>query len=431
MVNTAISCRKSRKTHIFLLFTFVFSLLFFLTGCTKKTEKRLVIWTDNSEFAPFIEVYNRTHKQKAVLVYKEELAKALPPSSSEVKPDIIAGTFLKNSRMQKNFAPLNFLFNRKYLSSSDFYKALLQSGTKGNDQYLLPVSFNIPAMIFSVKNENLVTNNYTISLDELKESGSKFNKKNKKDKYTSLGFAVQSNADFIYTATRLYGSNFKEDKKDSFTWNKEALDSSIKNLKDWITQENTSIQTESDFVYKYLSETPDKQVTSGRTLFSYVTSDKLFSMSSTQLEKLDFRWLNYNNLIPVEDSIVYMGISKNTKKMLLAVDFISWFFTSETQHTLIERKLKTNLDITQFGIAGGFSSLKNVNEHILPVYYPKMITNIPQAGTFSVPDKKPTSWLKIKSKVILPYLTESIQAEEGKTVQSLEERYTDLKKLRL
>lgn len=405
--------------------------VFTLSGCKKKPEKRLVIWTDNSEFAPFIEIYNKNHRQKAILVYKENIADNLPPEPGELPPDIIVGALLKNSRIKKNFVALDFLFNRKYLSSNDFYKTLLKYGTFGQHQYLLPVNFNIPAMIFSTENENLIKDNYTISLEELRESGAAFNKKNKKDNYTAIGFAPQSNTNFLYTTAQLLGANFREDKNNSFTWNKDSVDETIRYLKEWISTENTSPQVESDFVYKYLSETPDKQVTSGRTLFSFVTSDKLFSMSAAQLAKLDFRWLNHNGLIPIEDSMISMGIAKHTKKALLASEFISWFFTTETQHIFIERKIKTNLDTTQFGIAGGFSSLKDVNEHILPVYYPAMLTNIPQAGTFTVSDKKPTTWNKIKYRIIIPYLSEAVQAEDGKTVASMEERYSDLKKLGL
>lgn len=417
--------KKVQKTFLFVFIILTFSLF----GCSKKTEKRLVIWTDNSEAAPTIELYNKTHKHKAVIVYKENIAASLPPAQEELSPDIIVGSFLKNRKTRKNFISLDFLFNRKYLSSSDFYTTLLKSGTFGYHQYLLPVSFNIPAMIFSSENKNFIKDNYTISLEELKETGAEFNKTNKKGSYTAIGFAPLSSSDFLYTTTQLRGANFKEDKKKTFTYDKNQLTESIEYLKNWINTENTSVQTESDFVYKYLSETPDKQVTSGRTLFSFITSDKLFSMSEVQLSKIDFRWLNNNNLIPIEDSLIYMGIAKKTKKAALAADFISWFFDSETQHLLIERKFKSNLDTVQFGIAGGFSSLKDVNEHILPVYYPAMLTNIPQAGTFTISDRKPAKWNEIKSKVILPYLEDAVRAEDANSVQSMEERYSDLKKL--
>ena len=60
-----------------LLVTAICGLIF--SGCSKKQEKRLVIWTDNSEFASYIEIYNEYHKNKAVLIYKDNLAASLPP----------------------------------------------------------------------------------------------------------------------------------------------------------------------------------------------------------------------------------------------------------------------------------------------------------------------------------------------------------------
>lgn len=401
------------------------------SGCSKRAEKRLVIWTDNSEFAPYIEIFNQTHKEKAVLVYKENIAASLPPADDELKPDIIAGSNLKNSRTRKNFTTVDYLFNRKYITSSAFYPALLKAGSYRCHQYLIPVNFNIPALIFSNENKKLVKNNYTISLDELKTAGAEFNKKNKKDAFTAIGFAPQSSVNFLYSVSEMRGAQFREDRGNSFTWNKDNLKSTIDYLKSWITTENSSTQTESDFVYKYLSETPDKQVTSGRTLFSYITSDKLFSMNSMQLSKIDFRWLNYNSLIQVEDSCMMMGISRKSKKMAIASDFIAWFFTPETQHDILERKIKSNLDTVQFGIAGGFSSLKDVNEHILPVYYPAMMTNIPAADSLKTPGRKPTVWKEIKNHVVLPYLSEIILEEDSKKVQTMESRYSDLKKIGL
>ena len=416
------------KIKNLLLLVTAFSALL-LTGCKKKTDKRLVIWTNNSEFAPFIELYNKNHKQKAILVYKANVADSLPPKSGELQPDIIVGSLLKNSRTKKNFISLDFLFNRKYLSSSTLYKSLLKAGKINYNQYLLPVNFNIPAMIFSNENKNLIKDDYTLSIDELKESAAKFNKQNKKGAWTAIGFAPQSNPNFLYSIAEMKGAGFREDRGNSFTWNKASLNSTLDFIKDWISNVNMSAQIESDFVYKYLSETPDKQVTSGRTLFSYITSDKLFSLNAVQLSKIDFRWLNYNKLIPVEDDMIMMGIARKTKKASLAADFISWFFDVETQHSFIERKFKTNLDTIQFGIAGGFSSVKDVNEHILPVYYPAMLTNIPQPGTFLVTDRKPTTWKEIKKRVVLPYLSEILQNKEGKSIPTMEERYASLKKL--
>jgi ABC-type glycerol-3-phosphate transport system substrate-binding protein len=412
-----------------LLLSAFFFVAITLTGCSEKSEKRLVIWTDNSEFAQYLEVYNEYHKTKAVMVYKENLAASLPPARDELQPDVIAGTWLRNSKVKKNFLPLNFLFERRYLNSNDFYTTLLNVGKSGNKQYLLPVNFNLPAIIFSIKNESVVENSYTISLDQLRKAGAAFNKKNKKGAYTAIGFAPQSSTEFMYTVSKIKGANFREEKKGTLLWDNENLQKSISFLNQWITTENSSTQTESDFVYKYLSVSADKRVTSGKTLFSYTTSDNLFLFSNEQMSKIDFRWLSDNGELPVEDSFTTMGISAKAEHKADAADFISWFFTADSQRILIERKKRMNLDNMKFGIAGGFSTIKTVNEHILPVHYTRLLSNIPDSDSFHVFARKPSDWDRTKKRVIFPYIEESVASIPGKNISSIEERYAELKKL--
>ena len=399
-----------------------------LCGCSKKVENRLVIWTDNSEFVQYAEIYNESHKTKAVLVYKEDLAASLPPMRDELMPDVIAGSWLRNSRVKRNFVPLDFLFERRYLTSSAFYSVLLEAGTTSHRQYLLPVNFNLPAIIFSAENEDRLETSYTISLEQLRKTGATYNKKNKKDKYTAIGFAPQSSRQFLYTVAKMKRADFRQGAGNSFLWNQDALSESISFLKEWISTENTSPAVENDFVYKYLSETDDKRVTGGRTLFSYMTSDKLFQLSKEQLSQLGFRWLENEGTIPVEDSMIMTGISAKSAHKADAAEFISWLFTPDTQRSIMERKARMNLNNMQFGIAGGFSAVKDVTEQILPVYYTQLLTNIPQADSFYVSSKKPRNWEQIKANAVIPYITESVAAVSDKKTATLEERYAELKK---
>lgn len=400
-----------------------------LTGCTRK-EDRIVIWTSNSEFAPYVEYYNKTHKSKAVLVYKENPAASLPPVNQDDCPDLVIGPLLRNEKTTSNFHSIDFLFDRKFISHNSFYKILLKSGQKGFTQYLLPVSFNLPVLIFSNENKSLISNSYTISLDEMQKIGTEYNKKDKRGRYTNIGFAPQSSEDFLYTVAKIKGASFKEGKKGEFTWNKEGLASSIAYLNNWITNSNTDNQIENDFVYKYLSVTDDKRVISGRSLLAFTTSDKLFSFSKEQLSKIDFRWLENDGLVPVEDEMIMMGIARKAKNVNGASKFISWFYSVETQKNLLEHTNNDKLEVNTFGIANGFSAIREVNERILPVYYTTLLTNIPQTGTFKVAEKKPARWQQIKAKVVLPYLKDSVNSVPGKKITTLEEHYSDFKKQR-
>lgn len=415
-----------KRTSSLLLSFILFFILF--TSCSQKKNDRIVIWTNSGEFAPYVELFNSQHKTKAVLVYKKAPAVSLPPANDELKPDIVIGSYLRNNKTKKYFEPVDYLFDRKYISYNDFYPVLVKAGVFSHKQYLLPLSFNLPVVIFSTENSKYVTNNYTISLEELRKEGSSYNKKNKKNNFTAIGFAPQSSKDFLYSTTKMFNTNYKETKNQNFIYDSKSLQDSLNYLKDWITTENVSSQTESDFVYKYLSMVDSKKVTSDRTLFAYTTSDKLFQLSGEQLSQIDFRWMENNNLIHIEDSMTMLGISKWANNHSGCAEFISWLFNPETQRQLLENKKSMHPDTVKFGIASGFSSIKEVNEHILPTIYTKLLSNIPPSDYFKVSEPTPIHWEAIKSRVIIPYIQDYIRTEDTTKIKSIEERFSNAKK---
>ena len=181
------------------------------TSRTVYQQDRIVIWTSCREFAQYIELFNRQHKDNcAILVYKENPALSLPPAKDENPPDIIVGSWLRTETPQKNFKTLDYLFDTKKLTSDVFYPQLLDSGKRKNVQYLLPVSFNLPAVVFSTENKDLIPENYNLSLEQIRQAASAFNEKNKKEAYTKIGFTPLGNNDFLYLVSKMKGTDFRE-----------------------------------------------------------------------------------------------------------------------------------------------------------------------------------------------------------------------------
>ena len=74
-----------------------------------------------------------------------------------------------------------------------------------------------------------------------------------------------------------------------------------------------------------------------------------------------------------------------------------------------------------FGIAGGFSALRDVTEHILPVYYNHLLTNLPPAQMLEVPQKLPARWDSYRSLVVIPYIQALVTSQNAASVQSLQD----------
>ena len=401
------SPRIGKKSIPLVCLLFLFALFF--AGCSLKRETLITIWTNIPEFTEYGELFNNTHdKKKVVLVYKKNPSEAIASKTEKNPPDIVVAPWLRTDKTSRYFRAIDTIFDGGGLSHSIFYPPLLEAGKIRQAYYLLPVSFNLPAVIFSKENTAAVEDNYTLSIEQIKKAGSAFNELHKNGTYSRMGFVPQAGNSFLYFAVKAKGAQFRE-YKSSFTWNADKLSDAIAYLKNWSKTVNTSSETEQDFAYKYLSMPNFKRVTSGRTLFAYITSDALFSLTPEQSEQLDYRWIYENNKIPIEDSFVTLGIPKHAKHASAAYDFIEWFLSAETQRAILERKAKQNLDIHQFGIAGGFSSIKEVNEHILPLYKTMLLRNTPPTDMLGVPEKLPADWELIKEQTVIPYLRDEIK----------------------
>lgn len=400
-----------------------------LFSCKKTAENRIVIWSSSSEFVQYVEYFNKTHKNtKAVLVYKDNPANSLPPAKDETTPDIIVGPWLRNNDTTKYFKSLQYMFDRKNLKEEAFYPQLLEAGKVHKKNYLLPLCFNLPVVIFSGENEKYVTNDYMLSLDEIKEIAGEFNKKIKGGRYTAMGFSPLNSNDFLYQVVKIYGADFHAENNSKITYNEQNLLKAVDYLKDWITSKNTSAADEQDFAYRYLFMPDYRQVTSGKTLFSYTTTDRLFKILRDQDINIDFRWIVNNNSIQIEDSLMMMGIYRKTKKQSAATEFVSWLLDAANQKELLQRKINLDLNTEMFGISGGFSSIIEVTEHVLPLNYTQLLTNLPPAQLLTVPQKLPARWENYKSIVLVPYIQSVITGQEGDEILEISELEKELKK---
>ena len=392
----------------------------FFFSCREESQERIVIWTSCAEFAQYTELFNSTHPgSNAVIVYKENPAQELPPAKDELPPDIVIGSWLRTDKTHKQFKSLDYLFDRQTISSSMFYTQLLDAGKVRKNQYLLPVSFNLPAVIFADYNSDYIKENYTLTLDQIKAAGLSYNEKDKKDSFSRIGFLPSANDDFLYLTTKLYGVDFREE-KGQITWSDLRLRNAVSYDRDWINNTNGSAQDEQDFAYKYLFMPDYRQVTSGRTLLAYTTSNKMFGYMKGQELNIDYRWIKGDGFIPIEDSFLMTGIYAKASNEQGATEFLSWFFDSETQKAILERKIAMELNNEMFGIADGFSALRDITEHILPIYYNQLLTNLPPAQLLRVPQKLPARWDSYKSVVVEPYLNAAITTDAKVSISDYE-----------
>ena len=404
------------------------SIIFFLVlvlisfvSCDIYNPTRAILWTDRPEFAFYSEFFNSSQeKYKIEVLFFESPAYKLTESTEY--PDIVAASWLKNSTTMLLFKPLDKILSDDDPKRSSFYPRLLSFGRIDNKQYLLPVSFNIPAVIFTRDFSQTTSNPFTIEMAEIREQGKAFNRTSN-DVYNRMGFSPSSNDDFLFLAAVLFGASFRE--ASPIAWDPQALSQSITWIQQWIREANTSIQMEEDFTFKYFYNPPDRLVSSGRTLFMYMDSANYFTLPEERRMNLDFRWIVSKEMIPIDEWITCYGIHKKTKSGKAAEAFTKWFFKDETQKLLMEAGKNRRMNETSFGIAGGFSAMKTVTEQVFPQFYPDLLGHIPPENSLSAPNILPRNWMQIKERVLLPYLRERVRHSSQDEVRPLERRISD------
>ena len=217
------------------------------------------------------------------------------------------------------------------------------------------------------------------------------------------------------------GADFMEIGK-SFGWNLTALENTIDFMREWTKEFNTSSESETDFSFKYLYTPPYKQIMSGRCLFAYSRSNEFFALTAEQIADADFRWLSSEGEIFAEDDITSAGIYRKTREKTAAKTFLRWILSEKTQKELLDRTKEHNLSVHKFGICDGFSSIRTVNERYFPVHYKNLLGNLPGENAILAPLPLPPRWESLKSRVLIPYLSDAIKDEPPRKMQTIDDR---------
>lgn len=391
-------------------------------SCQIGGTKTVTLWTDQSEFAIYAEIFNSRQKNyKIETFYYENLPNML--AKTKIYPDIVIGTGLKNSETRKLFKNLDYFFDELLLKQTSFYINLLRLGNIDGKQYLLPVSFNIPAVIFSKENSSLVSKPFFLTLDEIQSLGKNYNQINNQGTYVRMGFSPRWDDEFLFIVSRLFNVSYRE--SSPLAWDAAALERAMNYVYRWSIETNGSPEKEDDFAFKYLYNPPAVIATSGKTLFAYISSEDLLTLSEDRLNTLDFRWVGNGNAIPIMEGSPFLGIYKKSKSKQAIDAFIQWFYREENQRELLQQSKEYRLMDHSFGIANGFSALRTVTEQIFPSFYPILLGHTPPAESLTPPGILPKNWDVLKARVILPYLHDASRTDKKASIVPLEKRLAE------
>ncbi len=382
-----------------------------LGGCGFLEPTVAVMYTDVPELALYAAAFNGAQSRYRVhAVYEESVSAAFARSAFRARADasLVAGRFLKGSQAKAQYQALDQLFSELLVNQSAFYPSLLELGVIDGRQLLLPVSFNLPLILFPSGLDASLSDNFVIRLDELKTLGAAFNETTRAGATTKMGFSPRWYPSFIYEALRLYGVEFAESAP--LEWSQQGLEAGLKALRAWSDEANGGAAAEDDFKFKYLYVPPHRSVQEGRIRFAPNDSSRYFLIPGERRDNLSFRWLSKDGTVMAADDPVYIGIPRRARAKNAAETFLKWLYSEETQRGLLEEARRTRAMESSFGIAGGFSALRTVSEKFFPLYYPSMLGRMPPSSLLRVSPALPSAWPSMKDEAILPFLEEAAGA---------------------
>lgn len=407
-----------RNTPLFFSFFMLFATPLFFS-CGPRSNNVAIIWTNQGEFAAYAEVFNAEQEEfKIAVEYRGNPAEEL--RTSEDLPDIVIGPWIKGEKTRSKLVPLTYLFNERKLEGGIFYRPLLDLGNIRGEQFSLPVSFNIPALIFSREHSLLMPQSFVISFATIQSLSTNFNVSDG-GVYSQMAFSPHWDPEFLYLTAQMMDANFHES-ANVFSWDEKNLRDALIFLTDWETDVNTSVRAAEDFQFKYLYDPPERLVTGGRILFYHVYTNDLFPGPQEKLQHIDFRWPAHNGQIPLKDEIIYLGICRKAKNRDAADAFVSWFFKEDTQMRLLQYSDATGITANSFGISNGFSAIKSVNEKVFPLYYPELLGRTPAENQLKIPLILPDNWEELKREIVAPFLSESTDGDAGEHSETLSSR---------
>jgi hypothetical protein len=402
--------RPNVKHRFFGLALFV--LILSLTGCTAGTQE-IRVWTDRIDLVTHSELFNvGDHGFYAVVEYVPSPAEALEQRADP--PDVIVADYLGSAEMMEAFLVLDRRFRRFSPDTRDVYADLLSHGRLRGRQRLYPISFDLPGVLSLAETAEDLPD-FMISIDELRERGGAFNQ-TESGRLTRLGYSPRWSREFLYTLVRMLGVRFSEGPEGLPEWDGAQLQSAVERARNWVEETNQGLDVEKMFQDQYLYDPMPQLVLRERVLFSYIRASDFFSMPETRRRHFDIRWLSREGKIPVLESMVFAGVVADSRHKQASLDFVAWLASAETHQKMLDNAEKRRLG--SFGVLGGFSAHREINEWFLPGLYPSLLGIMPPGETLSFPEGVPNSWDLLKDQVVEPWLSRAV--DRHPSLRSLE-----------
>lgn len=389
--------------------TALLGLFLLLAGCSGPEDAPLVVWSNTTDAAFFVERYNLQSEQPVYFRYVENLTAALTQERAET--DVVVGRWVHTPVVDKLIVPVERVFSPSGGAADDeaHLRSIPDHILTRADPWI-PLAFTLPTIVSSREHTH-ISDPFSVSLASL--SNDLLPREGALEDAPPV-HAPRSRSDGIYAIYRSLGYSVTIDAENRPIRRRGALEAGIKIVTSWTEEHYGSLEEEETYIEEFLYDPPLRWIETNRIRSIYQSSDDLFDWGFFEDQDLQFRWLSApDGRIAVNEDVVYGGILATSRKKEAGRRFLQWLAAEETQIELVTAKIEARIDT--FGLFGGFSTIPAVNETLTTTVYPRLIGRVPAPMVLLFPEKHRRYWNEAVEAEVIPFLMDPTEARSLET----------------
>ncbi len=325
------------------------------------------------------------------------------PEFSESSADLVLDNFLPDAEDPEAWRALS-------TSGEALRPGAALLGRIGGDQRAIPYRMDFNLIVFRRDSEALLPPGMLLGVDELREASNDFT--------GGPGYSPRWQPQFVYHAAVLAGAGFRADPETYAAWNREELEETVMELRDWVaTEPEAAIAAEG----RVFTSDPVSLLVSGRIGFWFLSASDFLRLPVSLQSQLGFRLLSAGGRVAVREDVLSLGVRTGRPRAREAEETIALLLEPEVQRAVMERSF-----VTQSGEPGFLGALPTSVAGLADLtsdYAPRLAPSIPPDQLLLYPRQLPRDWDRARATVIEPWLASAVLAEPTEPLDAAIGRY--------
>lgn len=392
----------------FFLFLTIVMLSVFLYSCDTGVDYHVKILTDIKQAPLWAELFMAEYPMERVELVFEENMEAYISQHKDIDL-VITAKWLDESY----FFPFPYK-NNNIANEDSFYPGILK--TRGNKEGIrfFPVSFDLPVFVAKKNGFDGYANDFYMDMDAVKKLA-KDKTSVKRSKISNAVFYPVFSDTFIEDTIKIFDISFTNTGTGKILWDERKLKDFTDFISDWYKETKTEYSMAKAYKQKYLTLPPGQCILQDRAELLYMYLSDFFMIEKGLQSKLDFAFFEHDTKVAAGEKIIYAAVTMDSKNKDTAALFLKWLFSSNAQRNIMDYSKKQGL--SDFGIAGGISSIVNIAEAQFPIVYRELAGRLPEPDRIVFYRQQEPAIKSFVQNRFLPWLDEILSKKSNRPLE--------------